>query len=164
MNKWSDFYQAGLAKENEFGDLLIKKNGGSYVHASSRDDMWNHIDLFYTKDDKTYSFDVKSMKKSNRKDATPDDQIHWIELQNVRGNPGWIYGKADFIAFELMNSWLIVKRKSIIDWIDKKVSNKTISKSKDFYTLYQRWGRNDIVVKVKISDLREIANFILTKN
>ena len=56
MNKWSDFYQAGLAKENEFGDLLIEKNGGSYVHASSRDDMWNHIDLFYTKDDKTYSF------------------------------------------------------------------------------------------------------------
>lgn len=50
--------------------------------------MWNHIDLFYTKDDKTYSFDVKSMKKSNRKDSAPDDQIHWIELQNVRGNPG----------------------------------------------------------------------------
>jgi hypothetical protein len=63
-----------------------------------------------------------------------------------------------------MNSWLIVNRESIIDWIDKKVSNKTISKSKDFYTLYQRWGRNDIVVKVKISDLQKIANFILTKN
>lgn len=77
--------------------------------------MWNHIDLFYTKDDKTYSFDIKSMKKSNRKDATPDDQIHWIELQNVRGNPGWIYGKADFIAFELMNSWLIISRKKLID-------------------------------------------------
>lgn len=164
MNKWSDFYQAGLAKENEFGDLLIEKNGGSYVHASSRDDMWNHIDLFYTKDDKTYSFDVKSMKKSNRKDATPDDQIHWVELQNVRGNPGWIYGKADFIAFELINSWLIVNRKIIIEWIDKKVIDKTISKSKDFYTWYQRWGRNDILVKVKTSDLREIANFILTKN
>lgn len=77
--------------------------------------MWNHIDLFYTKNDKTYSIDVKSMKKSNRKDATPDDQIHWIELQNVRGNPGWIYGKADFIAFELMNSWLIISRKKLID-------------------------------------------------
>ena len=164
MNKWSDFYQTGLAKENEFGDLLIKKNGGSYVHASSRDDMWNHIDLFYTKDDKTYSFDVKSMKKSNRKDATPDDQIHWVELQNVRGNPGWIHGKANFIAFELNNSWLIVKRQKLIELIDKKVIDKTISKSKDFYTYYQRWGRNDIIVKVKTSDLREIANFILTKN
>lgn len=164
MNKWSDFYQTGLAKENEFGDLLIKKNGGSYVHASSRDDMWNHIDLFYTKDDKTYSFDVKSMKKSNRKDATPDDQIHWVELQNVRGNPGWIHGKANFIAFELNNSWLIVKRQKLIELIDKKVIDKTISKSKDFYTYYQRWGRNDIIVKVRTSDLREIANFILTKN
>lgn len=74
------------------------------MRASQKDDMFNHIDLFYTIADKTYSFDVKSMKKSNRKDSTVDDQIHWIELQNVRGNPGWIYGKADFIAFELMNS------------------------------------------------------------
>ena len=164
MNKWSDFYQEGLAKEKEFGDLLVEKNGGSYVHASRKDDMFNHIDLFYTKENETYSFDVKSMKKSNRKDSKVDDQIHWIELQNVRGNPGWIYGKADFIAFELMNSWLIVNREKIIDWIDKKVTNKTISKSKDFYTYYQRWGRQDIVVKVKTSDLREIANFILTKN
>ena len=164
MNKWSDFYQEGLTKEKEFGDLLVKKNGGSYVHASQKDDMFNHIDLFYTIAGKTYSFDVKSMKKSNRKDSTVDDQIHWIELQNVRGNPGWIYGKANFIAFELMNSWLIVNREKIIDWIDKKVTNKTISKSKDFYTYYQRWGRQDIVVKVKTSDLREIANFILTKN
>lgn len=38
--------------------------------------MFNHIDLFYTKAGKTYSFDVKSMKKSNRKDSTVDDQIH----------------------------------------------------------------------------------------
>ena len=104
------------------------------------------------------------MKKSNRKDAIPDDQIHWVELQNVRGNPGWIYGKANFIAFELNNSWLIVKRQKLIELIDKKVVDKTISKSKDFYTYYQRWGRNDIIVKVKTSDLREIANFILTKN
>ena len=63
-----------------------------------------------------------------------------------------------------MNSWLIINRESIIDWIDKKVTDKTINKSKDFYTWYQRWGRNDIIVKVKTSDLREIANFILTKN
>lgn len=50
--------------------------------------MYNHIDLYWTLDDKTYSFDVKSMKKHNRKDELPDDSIHWIELQNVQGRPG----------------------------------------------------------------------------
>lgn len=164
MNKWSDFYQEGLAKEKEFGDLLIKQFGGSWVHADRHDDMYNHIDLIYTKKNQITKFDIKSMKKVNRKDAEVNDQIHWIELQNVRGNPGWIYGKADYIAFELQNSWLIVKRTDIIDWIDKKVTDKTIGKSKDFYKYYQRWGRQDIVVKVKTADLRQIVKYEINKN
>lgn len=58
---------------------------------------------------------------------------------------------------------MIVRRVDIIDLVNLKVINKSISKSKDFYTLYQRYGRQDIIVKVPTSDLRRIAKKVFKK-
>lgn len=58
---------------------------------------------------------------------------------------------------------MIVRRVDIINLINLKVINKSISKSKDFYTLYQRYGRQDIIVKVPTSDLRRIAKKVFKK-
>lgn len=58
---------------------------------------------------------------------------------------------------------MIVRRVDIIDLVNLKVINKSISKSKDFYTLYQRYGRQDIIVKVPTSDLRKIAKKVFKK-
>lgn len=58
---------------------------------------------------------------------------------------------------------MIVRRVDIINLINLKVINKSISKSKDFYTLYQRYGRQDIIVKVPTSDLRKIAKKVFKK-
>lgn len=77
---------------------------------------------------------------------------------------GWLYGKADYIAFETLTNWLVVRRKDIINLIDLKVVDRTISKSKDFYTCYQRDGRQDIIVKIPTSDLEKIARLKLDKN
>jgi hypothetical protein len=43
------------------------------------------------------------------------------------------------------------------------VIGKTIEKTKDPYTLYQRAGRKDVVVKVKTIDLIRICDDILNK-
>lgn len=161
MNKW--FIPEGLAKEDEFGQLLVNKEGGNYTKASKEDDMYNHIDLYWKLDDQTYSFDVKSMKKHNRKDELPDDSIHWIELQNVQGRPGWLYGKMNYIAFETNDNWLIIEPKRILKLINEKVTSKEIVKTKELYTYYQRWGRQDIVVKVLTKDLVDIANKVIEK-
>lgn len=163
MSRYQDFYKVGLAKEDSFAKLLVDTFGGETKHASKEDDMYNHLDIIWTFNGKDYSFDVKGLKKHNQKDINTDDSIHWIEIQNVRGNKGWIFGKADYIAFETNNDWLIIERKSIIDWIDRKVVDKTIVYSKDLYTYYQRYGRQDIVVKVLTEDLRQIAKKILKK-
>lgn len=47
--------------------------------------------------------------------------------------------------------------------LKNKIVDNTISKSKNFYTFYQRYGRQDIVVKVPTDDLREIAKSIPKK-
>lgn len=78
------------------------------------------------------------MKKHNRKDELPDDSIHWIELQNVQGKPGWLYGKMNYIAFETNNNWLIIEPKRILKLINEKVTSKEIVKTKELYTYYQR--------------------------
>lgn len=47
--------------------------------------------------------------------------------------------------------------------LKNKIVDNAISKSKNFYTFYQRDGRQDIVVKVPTKDLREIARNVLKK-
>lgn len=86
-----------------------------------------------------------------------------MELKNVRGNPGWLFGKADYIAFEGEKDWIVCRRTDIIKLIDSKVTNKSIDKSRSLYTYYQRDGRQDIVVKVLSSDLRSISRISFMK-
>lgn len=163
MNKWLNCSKLGKEKEIEFSKLLTNTFGGEVTKTSKEDDMFRHIDIIWSYKGKTYGFDIKSAKKLNRSDNMPNYDINWIELQNVRGNPGWIYGEAHYIAFETLNDWLIVRRMDIIDFINSKVINKTISKNKDLYTYYQRDNRQDIVVKVLTDDLRKIAKVVLNK-
>ena len=46
--------------------------------------------------------------------------------------------------------------------LKNKIVDNAISKSKNFYTFYQRDGRQ-VVVKVPTKDLREIARNVLKK-
>ena len=48
---------------------------------------------------KTYKFDVKGMKRK-RWDNNFQDDIAWVEGTNVRGEPGWVKGKADYIVLK----------------------------------------------------------------
>jgi hypothetical protein len=74
-----------------------------------------------------------------------------------------VYGQADYIAFETNDYWFMVERLVLVNFIEEKVIGKTIEKTKDPYTLYQRAGRKDVVVKVKTIDLIRICDDILNK-
>lgn len=163
MDKWINCSKIGRKKEQEFAELLTNNFGGLISLPSKEDDMYNHIDIIWTYNNQVIKFDVKSAKKNSRSDNLPNYDINWIELQNVRGNLGWVFGKADYIAFEGLHDWVIVKRVKLIELINCKVINKSISKTKDFYTYYQRDGRQDIVVKVPMVDIYNIASKILNK-
>ena len=57
------FLKAGAEKEQKFANLLVLRNGGVISHSDRSTDIKDHIDLFWTKDNKTFSFDVKGLKR-----------------------------------------------------------------------------------------------------
>lgn len=157
MKNWYNFYQQGLTKEDEFAKLLVTQQGGEIKHSTRSEDINQHIDLIWTVEGKDVYFDVKGLRKNNRSDVHYDDSIHWVEIQNVKGKPGWLYGKAHYIAFELNNEWLIVKRTDVLKLVDEKVIDKTIQSTKEIYTYYQRKDREDIITKVLSEDLKRLT-------
>ena len=74
---------------------------------------------------KRYSVDVKSSKKISRVDKYVNLDEVWIEYNNTyNGKKGWIHGEADFIAFELNKTFLVVKLREL-----KKLCDKLINKN-----------------------------------
>ncbi len=123
------------------------------------EDMFQHIDV-YVED---MSVDVKGMKKTNRDDETVDASIHWIELQNVNGDKGWLYGGASHIAFELIDSYLIIERTILHQFCKEKIVDRKIKNTKGLYTLYRRKGRQDVLTIVLTEDLLKLPHRILNK-
>ena len=164
MNKWYDYYIKGLDKERLFSQDLIKQEGGEVIKSNKKSDIYDHIDLVWIKDSKNITFDVKAAKKSQRSDLYPDYNIHWIELKNVKGNPGWLFGKSDYIAFECKDFWLCVDRANLISILKNKIDFTSISpNNRDLYTICRRHGRLDAIVKIETNFLYNVKYFIIKK-
>lgn len=143
----------GKLKEEEFAKLFT-----SVTPSTESEDMYEHWDLKIDA-----KIDVKSLKKQSREDITHSENFHWVELKNVRGKLSWLYGDADYFAFETNDYWIIVDKMELQKFIGDKCKGKEIEGSKNPYTLYQRTGRQDVIVKVKTLDLFYIATKIIKK-
>ena len=144
--------------------------------STAKVDMFDHIDLFLGNG---ASVDVKRQKKVNIYDKNYSTTHTWIELKNIRGNPGWLYGKATHIAFALMNHYIVVDRKEMVEWI-KNLLNKyklikdgeyVISKKQHRYIPYKIYTRNkpdnnthDRNILVEISELKKLSHIILKRD
>ena len=118
--KFDDFLAVGKNVEHIFSRNFENSIGGKCTPSEKKDDIYKHIDVYWNgkldgKEYKNIGFDVKGLRKSKRSDLLPDDTIEWIELKNVQGYDGWIYGKADYIAFECLNDWIVISRKKLIE-------------------------------------------------
>jgi hypothetical protein len=150
--KWAKSYAQGDSAEKRFATTLYK-----CIFATTHENIHEHWDVR----DEEFKYDVKAMKRWNRGDSEPTDRIHYIELKNVQGNKGWLYGDADYIAFETRAHWVLVNRPRLQEWtdsIDKPVSNK-----KEIYKLYSRPGRADVMTIVPTMDLIAISDKIVKK-
>ena len=98
------------------------------------------------------------MKKKNRWDNNSQDDIAWVEGTNVRGEPGWVKGKADYIAFERNKYWLLVDRQELLNHVVNKLKEKGYEKGKGFYKIYQREGRLDKITMVPYEDIEKLTN------
>lgn len=159
---YESFYSKGKMDEEFVMECTKNTFGGTCERATRDEDMFDHVDFWWDSPKKgRIGIDVKGIKKKKRSDKEGDDSINWIEIKNVNGNPGWIYGKATYIAFRTNNGILFVKNSKLIEYIEEKVDFKVLvyRNPKAFYIPYQRFGRKDVVVMIPTSDLAELADF-----
>lgn len=131
--------------ERDFAELFEEAQVASFSQ-----DVHEHWDLSIS----GLRVDVKGVKRVNRQ-GKKDDRFHWLEFKNVRGNKGWLYGKADIIAFECNDYWILVDRLTLVDWAEEVVTMEHAH-----YPLYKiktRKGRKDIISLIKSDDLLEIG-------
>jgi hypothetical protein len=146
------FLSRGKEVEKKFAKLF--KN---VEFSNTKQDITEHWDL-----ELKAKIDVKGLKKRNRSDDTVDERIHWVEIKNVNGENGWLYGQCDYFAFELHDYWLIVDKEKL----QKYIAENTIKKYSIIpmlNKLYKRENRKDIMTLVSTFDLIYIAECMIKK-
>lgn len=98
--------------------------------------------------------EVKSMKCAQR-GGTPDASLWYLESKCVGGGPGWVKGKADWIAFQQemapKSSFVLCSRTALTAWLQDKESKlgggsaAMGERSGIKGTFWSRPGRDDLV-------------------
>jgi hypothetical protein len=153
------FLKKGKEVEKEFANFI--EHFGDVKEANTNQDIYEHWDvaLYDTK------FDVKGLRKKNRHDEEYDENIHWVELKNVNGSDGWLYGQSDFIVFETFDYWIVVNRQKLIKLIEIKCTDRERFYTEPMlYKFYRRSNRRDTITLVKTVDLCKNSHIILSKD
>lgn len=92
--------------------IWARSKGLTLRPASKRQDMVEHIDFFLGANGQEISVDLKGWKEGQAAG------LFLIEIRNVQGNIGWLYGKADYVLFQEGDSFLVVDRQKLADKLD----------------------------------------------
>lgn len=148
------FLTKGKEKEKLFATLFENTN-----FSDKNADINEHWDLKVE-----FKVDVKSLKKIRRSDSETNEFYHYIELKNVNGKLGWLYGEADFFAFETNNYWILVGKEDLQTYIGQNTAKVYVTNPDEcLYCLYRREGRKDEITMVKTIDLMYISVQIIEK-
>lgn len=99
------------------------------------EDIKEHIDGYFTVHssllpdeflNREYSFDVKEARKINRWDENVNYNMVVVELKNVNGRNGSLFGRQNYFIFEFENCWGVVNRKKLAKYIKSKVDPKYV--------------------------------------
>lgn len=134
-------FRRGLQSESRFKGMF----GSGISKSSVMQDMHEHWDF-------ALKFDVKKIRST---DEFGESNYQWVEIYNVNGDTGWLYGKADYIAFETLRYWIVVPLKALQDFVKENVIKEYADKKP--YYLYKREGRKDKLVMVPTLDLCSIG-------
>ncbi len=137
---------------------LAGKRGYKIKPSTVSENKIQRVDYFLEKSSQKRGFDVKSRKKICYYDKDYNDDWTWVEFKNGDGFHGWMYGEADYIAFEKKDYFLVVDRISL-----KNLCEKLIDRNKEFvkqcyeakYRIYQRRDSEEISL-IKTSDIKKI--------
>lgn len=160
------FYLNGRLDEDFVMDAVKHTLGGEVERSTKYEDINKHVDFWWYSPRKgRIGIDVKGLNKNKRGDNEYDDSIHWLELQNVKGNDGWLKGKAEYIAFRTNTNIIFVNREKLLNFALESIKNKEVvyDTPMECYVPYKRlkWGRDDLSLKVLNSDLLKLADFTI---
>jgi len=163
--KYKENINRGQRAEDKFKQLALQRKF-NVLKSTLQQDMREHWDFEITKtlDTKVYKkrIDVKGIKKY---DGKLTDEYVFIELQNVGGGKGWLYGKADGIAFEINDGFILVEltalQKKIAEIVDLTQDSRQTRTKKEPYIIYDRrnWNNKDKFVLITKSDLLSIKHW-----
>ena len=145
---------AQYSKGRDAEDLFLHSamNAGySVTKASGEQDQQGHIDFHISNARSTWSVDVKSKKSISRYDTVGSDDNTILEIKNVVGKEGWIYGKADYIAFAMDTEFLMVPRFLLAEWADRMIE----AYPKKVFT---RKGMKDQLILMPLAELIELVD------
>ena len=153
----------GNTAEVAFKKLLSKE--GQVLDADITEQR-NHVDLILIKNGKKIRYEVKARKRVSRGDSGVQDELVWIELINVAGNVGWVNGGSDFVGFERENDFAVVSRAKLLTLVTKLCNpyKRVKSPEEALYKGYQRYGRQDLLTLIKMSDLESIIDRTILKD
>ena len=143
---------------------LAERRGYTVIETSASSNIHDHIDFILSRDDTPdkITVDVKARKKSSRSSNDYDDEHWWIEFHNVQGKLGWLYGKADKIAFERAHDFVLVDRESLKNYCETTVVPVFVPSTHDaVYKCFQRNGRKDVISRVPVEDILHPYSFTI---
>jgi hypothetical protein len=152
-----DSLSMGRRAEELFA-ATAQKRGWTVTPAPRDANIYEHWDFEIVKDGYKRKVEVKAAKREKRTDESLNQEWVWIEFRNVRGEAGWLFGKANWIAFETQDPFLIVDRHDLYQLVRRVVDRETQVESarEAKYKTYTRTGRPDQIAQVRLDDLRKI--------
>jgi hypothetical protein len=152
-----DSLELGNKAEDAFMEMATTR-GWKISAASKEQNINEHWDFLIEKEVQTYKVEVKSEKRIERDDHKSQTDFIWVELRNVRGEVGWLFGAADLIAFEKQTSFVFVKRLDLLGVVNQKVDlvAKVRSAKEALYKIYTRSGRKDKLTLLPASDIEPV--------
>lgn len=153
-----DSFERGNNAEDSFARLAAQ-HGWKVSAAAKEQNMDEHWDFRIEKGGQSFKVEVKSEKRIQRGDQNAQAEFVWVELRNVRGKVGWLFGAADWIAFENQNAFVFVKRLDLLKAVNEKVDlvAKVKSAKEAVYKVYTRNGRKDKLTLLPVRDIEAIA-------
>lgn len=146
-----DSNQAGVNAEERFMQVC-KFLGYQCIPSNPVDNMKNHIDFIVNRNGEYIGVDVKGLNTAD---------CIWVELRNVNGKTGWLYGGADYIAFDMidMKGFAVVRREELKNRVSHVTKCDFVSKHEAKHRLYSREGRSDVITQMVWNDVFYLKSF-----
>jgi len=151
---------------------MAEEQGYEAIPASKMANAIEHWDYLIKKESKVLKIEVKGLKRFSRHySPLYMEDYTWVELHGVtKNNNGWLYGKADLVAFETKNSFILVPTEDILNLTLQKTNGQnpsfTLTTPEDM--LYKKYTRGidrcDIIVLVAMRHLRQLMLYEWMKN